>query len=218
MEKKLARRKSLRRKYKRYAAVLAGAAIMAGTSLHGGIPFAKASAAENPSISPPVTTEQTTLANKDVKKPLIETEDSIPDPSVSQDQPDTNKDERHDVRDRGNREDRGDRGDRGDRRDEHRYGHERWFDRGETFAHRMQWYNDSLNKIQIFNNNANAVDIVMAAAANLGFDVNNDSFSLIGQNGSQSVVNVAHNGTNYHVTVNHLDNGNWMVSFVNQIY
>jgi hypothetical protein len=201
MEKKLARRKMLRRKYKRYAAALAGVTIMAGASLHG-IP--SVSAAENPSTSPNVTTEQTTQINKDANKQLVKNDAAATDPLANQDQRDTDKAKRHDVRDQG------------DKRDE-RYAHEKWSDRGETFAHRMQWYNDSLNKIQIFNNNANAVDIVKAAATDLGFDVNNDSFTLMSQSGSQSVVSVVHNGNNYNVTVDQLANGNWLVSSVNQI-
>lgn len=189
MEKKLAKRKMLRRK----AAALAGVTIMAGASLHG-IALTKASAAENPSTSPPVTTEQTTQTKKDVKKPLPVADASTTDPSEKRDQRDTNKDKRDD-----------------------RYAHEKWFDRSEKFSHRMQWYNDSQNKIKIFINNASAVDIVMAAAPNLGFDVKNDTFTLISHSGSQSVVSVVHNGENYNITVDHLANGNWLVSSVNLI-
>jgi len=193
MEKKLAKRKMLRRK----AAALAGVTIMAGASLHG-IALTKASAAENPSTSPSVTTEQTAETNKDIKKPLPETGISATDPSAKQDQRDKDRD-----KDR-------------DRRDD-RYFHEKWFDRGETFAHRMKWYNDSQNKIKIFINNASAVDIVMTAAPNLGFDVDNDTFTLISSNGSQSVVRIIHNGETYNITVDQLANGNWLVSSVNLI-
>ncbi|WP_094603104.1 hypothetical protein SPSIL_014160 [Sporomusa silvacetica DSM 10669] len=63
----------------------------------------------------------------------------------------------------------------------------------------------------------NAVDIVMAAASDLGFDVNNDSFILTSQNGSQSIVTVVHDGINYNVTVDQLASGDWMISLVNQI-
>ena len=100
---------------------------------------------------------------------------------------------------------------------EDRYTHEKWFDRGETFAHRMKWYNESQHKIKIFINNSSAVDIVMAAAPNLGFDVSNDTFNLISSNGSQSVVRVVHNGETYNITVDQLANGNWLVSSVNLI-
>ena len=64
MKKIIAKCKTRRRKYKHYAAVLAGAAIMAGTALPG-IPISKVSAAEIPVTSPPITTEQSATANND---------------------------------------------------------------------------------------------------------------------------------------------------------
>ncbi|WP_425060170.1 hypothetical protein SCACP_08390 [Sporomusa carbonis] len=73
MERKSAKRRQLshhlRRKYKHYAAAVAGAAIMTGAFLPG-IPAAKAFAAESPSTLPPTTINQTTLADKDVQKPV----------------------------------------------------------------------------------------------------------------------------------------------------
>ena len=62
MEKKLSRRKLLRRKYKRYAAAVAGAALISGAALHG-MPAAKAYASENPVPSPPVNVKQLSAAN-----------------------------------------------------------------------------------------------------------------------------------------------------------
>lgn len=59
MEKKSTRRKFLRRKYKRYAAAVAGAALISGAALHG-FPTPKAFAAENPTPSPPTSLEQKT--------------------------------------------------------------------------------------------------------------------------------------------------------------
>lgn len=201
MEKKLSKRKMLSRK----AAALAGVTIMAGASLHG-IALPKASAAENPSTSPPAITDQTTQTKKDVKKPLPETDVSAADPSAKQNQLDKDKG-------RGNDSDK----DRDkDKRDD-RYRHEKWFDRDKPFAHRMRWYNDSHNKINIYIDNASAVNIVMAAAPNLGFDAYNDTFTLISHSGSQSVVRVDHNGVSYNITVDRLANGNWLVSSVNLI-
>jgi len=81
----------------------------------------------------------------------------------------------------------------------------------------MHWYNDSLNKIQIYFNNATPIDIVMAAADNLGFDVDNDTFTLIRQSDSQSIVRVVHNGINYDITVDHLSNGNWQLTLVDEV-
>jgi hypothetical protein len=240
MEKKLAKRKMLRRKYKHYAAAFAGAAIMAGTSLHG-IPMARAAAAAPPSTSSPVTTEQTTLLNKDVKKPIVENDTNVTNPSVTPDpadKPTTDPAVTPDKADKGDKaaaaetSDKGDRGDKDkadrpdtrdkrDQKDDHynheRYDHERWADREQSFDKRIAWYNDSSNKIQIAFDTATPIDIVKTAADGLGFDVNNDTFSLISQNGTLSVVRVLHDGNNYDITVDHLTNGNWLISFMNQI-
>jgi hypothetical protein len=208
MEKELAKRKMLRRKYKHFAAALAGVAIMAGTSLHG-IPLAKAAAAANPSPSSPVTTQQTTSTNKDVTKPL-EADTTATNPSATPDKSDHSDKNTAAAPDQRNQN-------KDDHYNRERYKHERWADRGQTLDQRIAWYNDSSDKIQIYNDTASAVDIVMASADGLGFDVNNDTFNLISQSGSQSIVRVVHNGTNYDITVDHLSNGNWLVSLVNQI-
>ena len=218
MEKKLAKRKKTRRKY---AAALAGAAIMAGTSLHG-IPVAGAAAANNPSIAPPVTTEQAALLDKTIKKPIIENDTNVTDPVVIPDQGDKSANDKVATPDKGdkNKDDRAqkDKRDQKDNRYNHeRHQHERWADRGQALYQRIAWYNDSSNKIQINIVNANPVDIVRAAADGLGFDVNNDTFTLLSQSGSQSIVRVVHKGNNYDITVDQLSNNNWRVSFVNQI-
>ncbi len=57
------RRQQLRRKYKRYAAAVAGAAILTGAALPG-IPAAKALAADRPTNLPPLKTVQTTALEK----------------------------------------------------------------------------------------------------------------------------------------------------------
>ena len=220
MEKKISKRKMLRRKYKHYAAALAGVAIIAGTTLHG-VPLNKAEAAVNPVIAPLITTEQTTLNNKDVKKPIVET-NTIIDSLASPDKVDNSDKKTETTPDQGDKKkddrDRSDKpGQRDHRYDHKRYDHEKWADRHQDFHQRMVWYNNSLNKIQIYNVNASPVDIVMAAADGLGFNVNYDTFSLISQTGSQSIVRVIHNGNNYDITVDHLSNGNWQVSLLQQI-
>lgn len=180
MEKKLSGRLKRRRRFKRFAAGLASAAILAGASIHG-IPVVKAAAADNTSSSPAVTTAQTTQIDKDAK--TID-----PDKATDNNRRDEHRDNRNYER---YRHEWGDR-----------YAHERWwYDRSETLAHRMEWYNDSLNKIQISDANANPIDIVKAAAFALGFDADNDSFTLTSQNGSQSIVTIIHGGNNYNVTV-----------------
>lgn len=66
MERKTARHKLLRRKYKHYAAAVAGAAILSGAALPG-IPTAKVLAAENPPPSPPAKIAQLKVP-KDAQK------------------------------------------------------------------------------------------------------------------------------------------------------
>jgi len=205
MEKKLAKRKTHHRKYKHVASALAGVAIMAGTAMHG---FSGTAEAAVKPIIPPIPTELTTLIDKDATKP-VEPGTVATDPVATPDKGDKNKDEKPGDRDKWDK--------KHDRYDHKQYEHEKWADRGHSFHQRMAWYNNSLNKIQIYYNHATPVDIVMAAADNLGFDVDNDTFSLISQNGSQSIVRVLHEGNNYDITVNHLSNGNWQLTMVNEV-
>lgn len=210
MEKKLAGRHKRRRRFKRFAAGLASAAILAGASLHG-IPVVRAAAADNASGAPSVTATQTAQVDKDANK-TIDPNNAATNQAVNQDTDKTADNDRRDEH-RDNRNYERYRHKWGDR-----YAHERWwYDRSESLAHRIEWYNNSLNKIQVSEADASPVDIVKAAASVLGFDADNDSFMLTSQNGSQSIVTIVHNGTSYNVTVDQLANGNWLVSFINQI-
>ena len=69
MKPKSARRRSLRRKYKRYAAAVAGAAILTGAVLPG-LPVAKVFASEAPPTTAPNQTTQTTMVDNDTHKSL----------------------------------------------------------------------------------------------------------------------------------------------------
>jgi hypothetical protein len=69
MDKKSLKSKLLRRKYKRYAAAVAGAAIMAGAALPG-LPIVSAASAESPVTSPPPIALKSTLFNQDSEKPV----------------------------------------------------------------------------------------------------------------------------------------------------
>lgn len=196
MEKRLGKRKLLRRKYKHYVAALAGAAIMAG-ALHGA-PLAKVSAAENPGSSPGVTVGQGLLANPASPNPMV-----LTDPS-------TEKLGGHfkdkDKFERSHRKDKWEQ-----RHDRHRF---EWW---RAFAHRMERYNERVNKIQIANGMSNPVDIVRLVATDLGFNVYKDTFTLLSQNGTQSIVTVIHHGHSYNITVDQLSNGHWRISFINPL-
>ena len=228
MEKRLAKRKMLRRKYKHYVAALAGAALMAGVTLHG-VPMSKVSAAENtttsspspviigqgPVITPavpivqidPVTGEK--IENKNQDKDQGKNKGEKGDKDQGKDQ---GKDKDKD-KDKDGRQSRWDhREHRGDWYDHHR-DRDR-FERWSAFMHRMERYNERLDKIQIVGIQRNPVDVVRLAADEMGFNVLNDTFTLLSQNGTQSIVTVIHNGNSYNVTVDQLVNGNWRISFV----
>jgi hypothetical protein len=217
MEKKLAKRKMLRRKYKHYAAAFAGAAIMAGATFHG-IPVVRAAAADKPAASSPATTEQMPLNNSDTN---AGNSAATPDQRNSSDNNSvTTSDHRDNNNTNNNNQNISNKGDK-DHQQNNRYNHdryknERWADHGQAFGRRIAWYNDSQNKIQFYNATANPVDIVLAVADDLGFDVNNDTFNLLNQNGPHSIVRAVHNGANYDITIDHLANGNWLVSSVTQ--
>lgn len=199
MEKKLGKRKLLRRKYKHYVAALAGAAIMAG-ALHGA-PLAKVSAAENPATPSAVTVGQGLLTIPDTTSPIVVTDPSA-EKQVVQGK-DNDQSQRTDKREHW--------GNRHDRHDRHRFEWRR------VFVHRMERYNELANKIQIASTTNNPVDVVRMAAADLGFNVYKDTFSLLSQNGTQSIVTVIHHGHSYNVTIDQLANGNWRISFINPL-
>lgn len=56
------------------------------------------------------------------------------------------------------------------------------------------------------------VEVVKANANELGFDANNDTFTLVSENQSTAIVQVLHDGNDYAVTLVRSDNGQWMVS------
>lgn len=212
MEKKIAKRKSTRRKYKHYVAALAGAAIMAGATFHG-MPSAKVLAAENTSTSSPIIAGQGAVTTQDTQ-PIVQVDPSAREQVTNTDKHDKDKDKDKD-RDRDRQEDQwnqqGHRGDRGDW-----YNRDR-FERRAAFLHRMERYNERLDKIQISYNTTDPLDIVRSAATALGFDVNTDTFTLLSHNGTQSIVTVIHNGNSYNVTVDQLATNNWRISIVNPI-
>ena len=207
MEKKLAKRKMLRRKYKHYVAALAGAAIMAGVSLHG-IPLSKVSAAENTATSSPspVILGQGPIINQD------------PQASVVQIDPVADRQVKDKEKDKDGRQEQWNKRDHRNHRDHHhnRYHHRDRdrFERWSAFIHRMERYNERLDKIQITGNLMSPVEVVRSAAAEIGFDINRDTFTLLSQSGTQSIVTVIHNGNSYNVTVDQLADGNWRVSVV----
>lgn len=219
MEKKLAKRKTTRRKYKHYVAALAGAAIMAGVTFHGGMPLAKVSAAESTSTSSPVTAGQGPIVNPDTQQPIVQADPVAEGQVTNTDRHDKedNKDKNGDKDKHGDQDRRQEQWNRRHRDDGGAWYHRDRFERRAAFMHRMERYNARLDKIHISYDTTNPVDIVRSAATELGFDVNNDTFTLLNQTGTQSIITVIHNGNSYNVTVDHLANNDWRISVVNPI-
>lgn len=186
MERKLSKRKMLRRKYKHYAAALAGAAIMTGVALPG-IPVAKAFAAENPT-TPPTTTEQTTLVTNNDQRVVTADRDyplrlrddygwhkhnrSWPD---SDDNQALYKDGQIYYRNDNNR------------------------------------YNDWDDYASYYNNSA--VSVTKSLASDYGFDQYQDSFRLLFQSNNQATVQVIKNetGQRFKVDLERDGNGDWTI-------
>lgn len=147
MEKRVARRKMLRRKYKHYVAALAGAAIMAGASWHG-IPLTKASAAENTTTPSPVIAGQGPIVTEDSRVSVVQADPAprdVKDKDYGKDKDNDRQRERLDKRDCP--DDRFERS--------HHHHHRDRFERWSAFIHRMERYNERMDKIQIAGNLTN---------------------------------------------------------------
>lgn len=151
MEKKFGNRKSLRRKYKRYAAAIIGTAILTGTALPGIPIFSKAFAGEKPP-SPPIQKEQLAPLAKDGWH-----EHKYDWPSSGDNQ--AWYEDGHIYY----------RNDRNTYRDHHHYGY--------------------------FQDFTNPVTVVKTYAAQLNFDPDRDSFTLIHQGRHKATVGVINNAT-----------------------
>jgi len=159
MKKIIAKSKTLRHRYKRYAAVIAGAAIMAGTALPG-IPATTVQASETPDTSPPVTTEQGTVVDKDYQ-PLVKQIIANPIKRL--------KNRWHEHIDSWPSS--------GD--------NQGWYENGHIYYrndnNRSDEYNNTVNS---------PVDFVKEYASLYGFDPNNDVFTLLSRSNGEATVQV----------------------------
>jgi len=55
------------------------------------------------------------------------------------------------------------------------------------------------------------VEVVKSCASELGFNVRNDTFTLVSQNQNTAIVQVLHDGNSYDVTLTKSGNGAWVV-------
>lgn len=185
MGKNAAKRKQLRRKYKRHAAALMGAAIMTGAVLSG-LPVTKAMAAESTSIRPPIKTEQTVKVTKEDSRPpgqgWHQHKYSWPSADENQAWYEDGKIYYRSDSDRYNRHDRYDR-------HRHSYLHEHGYR---------------------FNN---PVNYVKYNAAIYGFDSTNDSFRLLTANSKRALVEVRKHDTGklFNVLLERTDDRDWNI-------
>lgn len=187
MKKILAKSKNLRHKYKRYAAVLAGAAIMAGTALPG-IPTTTVEAAETPVTSPPITTEQVTPVDNDqqqaVKKFIANKTDSI-------------KKLKHKFN-RGWHEHVDGWPSSGD--------NQGWVENG-----RIYYYNDNDRSDEYNNTLSSPVEFVREYASLYGFDPDNDVFTLLSKSHGEATVQVIKHDTGQRFKVDLENRHDWRI-------
>lgn len=84
-------------------------------------------------------------------------------------------------------------------------------------SHHMEIYRQWLENNQIDASIDDPVAVVQSVAYVLGFDADNDAFSLLNQDESPAIVQVIHNGNTYHVTVEHRWQGGWRVTAMEPI-
>lgn len=178
------RRQQLRRKYKRYAAAVAGAAILTGAALPG-IPAAKALAAELPTNLPPLKTVQTAELDKDTSTVNQAVAEKL-------------------QREKRLRHKRG--------WHEHRHswpGPDETQIRYEDG--RVYYRSDSDRDRDYVHYLSSPVDFVKDRAAMYGFDRYRDSFTLLSLSGSQAVVQVTKhdNGSLFNILLERDYDGNW---------
>ncbi|HWR45128.1 hypothetical protein [Sporomusa sp.] len=173
MERKSAKRKQLslhlRRKYKRYAAALAGAAIMTGAVLPG-IPVAKAFAAESPSVPPSPAINYMTQLDKNTQKPVKKV-----------------------VAEKNRNDDRN--GPPGRGWHEHLNSwpgadeNQAWYQDGRIY------YRSDYDRTDYAYNLSNPIDVVKDTAALYGFNRYMDSFTLLSRTSNKAVVEVIKHDT-----------------------
>ncbi len=186
----------LRHKYKRYAAAVAGAAIMAGVALPG-IPAAKVLAAENPSN----LTSPSTNIDKDNTPPVRESK------TVSEKE---NHNDRNGPPGRGWRE--------------HKYSwpgpdeNQGWYEDGHIYYRSDRRDHDSDNRMYVLNISS-PVDFVRDHAAAYGFDSYLDSFRFLTVTYNTALVEVTQHGTGkvFNVLLRITDDHTWNIVDVHAV-
>ncbi|CUH94792.1 putative secreted protein [Propionispora sp. 2/2-37] len=168
MEKKQNKRSFPGRKYKHYAAAVAGAAVLTGAALPG-IPVAKAAASEKYPDSPKAKTEQTTNFYKDYEKDK--------DKDKDKDKKERREHHRHNRRDGWH---------------EHRHSwpgpneNQAWYEDGRVYYRSSNYDRDHYYSYTI----SSPIELVKDYAAQYGFDRYRDDFKILNLSRTTSVVQV----------------------------
>jgi len=186
MKKILAKSKPSRHRYKRYAAVLAGAAIMAGSL--PGTPISNVQASEAPVTSPPITTEQLTTADKD-NQPLVKEFIANKTDSIKK------------IRDRVNNgwhEHLNSWPSSGD--------NQGWYENGHIY-----YRSDKDRSNEYSNTLSNPVAFVKEYASLYGFDPNDDVFTLLSISDREATVQVVKQDTGQRFKIDLENNQDWRI-------
>ena len=181
------RRQQLRRKYKRYAAAVAGAAILTGAVLPG-IPAAKALAADRPANQPPLKTAQKAALEKDTRTTVTQA-----------------------VAEKIQREKR-----LRNKRGWHEHNHS-WPGSDENQIRyedgRVYYRSDNHRDRDHAHYLSSPVDFVKDRAAMYGFDRYRDAFTLLSLSGDQAVVQVTKrdNGGLFNILLERDYDSNWKI-------
>ncbi|MDR7866637.1 MAG: hypothetical protein RIN56_07420 [Sporomusaceae bacterium] len=182
------RRQQLRRKYKRYAAAVAGAAILTGAVLPG-IPAAKALAADRPTNLSPLKTVQTTALEKDSRTTVTQ--------AVAEK---VQLVKRHRLK-----------------RGWHEHNNS-WPGPDENQIRyedgRVYYRSDNNRDRDYVNYLSSPVDFVKDRAAMYGFDRYRDAFTLLSLSGNQAVVQVTKhdNGSLFNILLERDHDSNWKIA------
>lgn len=189
MEKQASGRKLLRRKYKRYAAAVAGAAILTGAALPG-IPVAKAAAAERATASSPVKYEYSQKVHRDKDR-----DDGPLRGSRWYDRYESRSDwHQHRHSWPSSDENRG------------------WVDKDGRIYYRSDT-SRLYDRYVYYGEERNPLEVVRSYAANYGFDRDRDTFRIIALSSRKATVQVTKNNTGerYIVSMERSYNHGWSI-------
>jgi hypothetical protein len=194
MDKKTAKRKLLRRKYKRYAAAVAGAAIMAGVALPG-LPVASAATPASPN---PITLKSTLHdSDKNIKQVTAEKSEKNQKNEKTKKPPGRGWHE-HNHSWPGSDENQG------------------WYQDGKIYYRSDNHYNDYWRYASYV---SSPVEFFKDRASSYGFDRYRDSFTLLSQNNGSATILVkkATTGKQYIVELDRDHYNSWDIIAVRGI-